>query len=120
MLPRSLIWEEFWRDLIKSDIYNNGRNNITQKYSNYQNVDGQEWIERRNELIRSFVMGATGVTPETASKRKLSGLVSVLEEIYHLRDLNLITPFAFRRNVVIYSVTNSKLATQIMASTQGC
>ena len=107
---------------VTNDIYYNDRDNISQKYSEYSyltTLDEKEWINERNVVVRSFVEGATGVIPERDSKRKVRNFVSVLEEVYHLRDLNLITPFAFRRNVVIYSVTNSKLATQIMASSSG-
>ena len=99
---------------VTNDIYYDGRDNISQKYSDYSyltTLDEKEWINERNVVVRSFVEGATGVIPERDSKRKVRNFVSVLEEVYHLRDLNLITPFAFRRNIVIYSVTNSKLAT---------
>ena len=40
--------------------------------------------------------------------KKINVLAHSIEQIYYTRNLNLITPFAFKRNLVLYSITNSK------------
>ena len=103
--------------LVKDVIYNDGRDNILLKYANYDylsSVKKVDWINERNGVLCSFVQGATGVNPVNGTKRKVNCLASVIEQIHHLRDPNLVTPFASRQNVFIYSVTGSRLATKIM------
>ena len=109
-------------ELIKDDVSKDGRENILLKYkdlSYVSSVDPVQWIEQRNAVLRSFLCGATGCNPPKDSQRKVGGMVNLLEQIHHLRDLNLITPFSFRQNLVIYSSTNSKIASQIFGSSRG-
>ena len=45
--------------------------------------------------------------------KKVNSLVHCVEQVLHARNSNLISPFAFRRNLLVYAETRSKLACQI-------
>ena len=42
------------------------------------------------------------------NSKKVHALAHAVEQILYAKNLNLITPFAFQRNLIVYSITNSK------------
>ena len=94
------------------DIYQDGVN-ITKEYKNMQTlkmIKPQRWVKQRNPLLLSFLNGVTGVTVDNSSEKKINAFTHIVEQIYYTRNLNIITPFSFRQNLVMYSSTHSKTA----------
>ena len=73
-------------------------------------------MQDRNTLLLAFLAGCTRVEPTSTDKRKLKSLTHAVEQIIHVRNLNAITPFAFQRNLISYSVTQSKTAVQLQGA----
>ena len=94
------------------DIYQDGVN-IMKEYKDMQMfkmIKPQRWLKQRNPLLLSFLNGVTGVTVDNSSEKKINAFTHVVEQIYYTRNLNIITPFSFRQNLVMYSSTHSKTA----------
>ena len=100
--------------LINKAIFNDGRN----AQFDYKNtsIDQTEWVSKRNKVLLEFLSSATGVDINKSSTKKRNAFTHSVEQIYYTRNLNLVTPFAFQRNVVQYSLTNSKLCTTLTGS----
>ena len=94
------------------DIYQDGVN-IMKEYKDMQMlkmIKPQRWLKQRNPLLLSFLNGVTGVTVDNSSEKKINAFTHIVEQIYYTRNLNIITPFSFRQNLVMYSSTHSKTA----------
>ena len=52
----------------------------------------------------------------TPNSKKIHALANAIEQVLYGKNLNLTTPFAFQRNLIVYSITNSK----DVASLTGC
>ena len=53
-------------------------------------------------------------------KKNLSALAHCMEQVSYTRNLNIITPFAFKRKLVMYSVTNRKELVTVNKKWEGC
>ncbi|CAC5383120.1 unnamed protein product [Mytilus coruscus] len=106
---------EILGDIINPAIYKDGRNNISNQYKD-MNIDKIQWLEQRNPLLSSFVNHTTAYDISNRNEKKVNAIVYSIEQIYYTRNIKLVTPFAFQRNVVVFSLTNSKLC----ASLTGC
>ncbi|XP_072051413.1 uncharacterized protein [Amphiura filiformis] len=74
-------------------------------------IDLNSWISYRNTALTSFLQGIAGTVNST---RKEYCIAKAIEGIYYLRNpSHVILPLGFSENVVSYSVTNSKIATNI-------
>ena len=130
---KSLTWSNLSRDLknkiihlagelgrlINNDIFEDGKSNVTSQYKDLdqlKNMKPLNWIQKRNILLQSFVENCTG----EINSKKINALAHSIEQIYYTRNLNLITPFAFKRNLVLYSITNSKELTTMNKKWEGC
>ena len=94
------------------DIYQDGVN-IMKEYKDMQMlkmIKPQRWLKQRNPLLLSFLNGVTGVTVDNSSEKKINAFTHIVEQIYYTRNLNIITPFSFWQNLVMYSSTHSKTA----------
>ncbi|CAC5357945.1 waaF [Mytilus coruscus] len=80
------------------------------------NIDKIKWLEQRNRLLSSFVNHTTAYDISNINEKKINAIVHSIEQIYYTRNIKLVTPFAFQRNVVAFSLTNSKRC----ASLTGC
>ena len=67
----------------------------------------------RNPVLLSFLNGVTGVTVDNSSEKKNNAFTHIVEQIYYTRNLNIITPFSFRQNLVMHSSTHCKTAVQL-------
>ena len=75
------------------------------------------WIQERNILLQCFVENCTGVKlKREINSKKINALAHSIEQIYYTRNLNLITPFAFKRNLVL----NSKEFATMNKKWEGC
>ena len=45
--------------------------------------------------------------------KKLNAVTNAIDQIYFARNLNIIMPFAFKRNLITYSFTHSKTAAKL-------
>ena len=58
----------------------------------------------------------TGVSINDKRTKKLNAFSQLIEQVLYTRNLNIVTPFSFKRNLVMYSVTNSKTAVKLQSS----
>ena len=93
--------------VISRDIY---QDSLTQLKTYEEPSEVLPWLTQRNDMLIKFLTSATN-TPlnNDISKKKANALTHLIEQAIYLRNLNTITPFAFTRNVVQYSITGSKL-----------
>ncbi len=74
-------------------------------------IDLNSWVSNRNAALTAFLQGIAGTVK---SSRKEYCIAKAVESIYYLRNpSNIILPLGFSENVVAYSITNSKIATNI-------
>ena len=79
------------------------------------------WIQEHNILLQSFPGNCTDVKlKREINSKKINTLAHFIEQTYYTHNLNLITPFAFKRNLVLYSITNSKELATMNKKWEGC
>ena len=97
--------------IISSDLFVKGQN-IAKQYKDIKELtkyDLKQWIKNRNPVLTEFLMDCTEVKLDsTSNSRKIHALTHAIEPVLYGKNLNLITPFAFQRNLTVYSITNSK------------
>ena len=72
-------------------------------------IEPFSWIKKRNPLLNSFLEGRTSVNiNKETNEKKVNAFAHSIEQVMYTRNLHIITPFSFKRNLVLYSVTNSK------------
>ena len=110
--------------LISNNIFEDGRSNVASQYKDLdqlKNMTPLNWIQERNILLQSFVENCTGVKfKREINSKKITALAHSIEQIYYTHNLNLIIPFAFKGNLVLYSITNSKELATINKKWEGC
>ena len=107
--------------IIEKNLYNDGLA-ISKEYRDIAKLKSAEpklWLKNRNELVLSFLEGATNINLNHENEKKINALTHTVEQIYYSRNLNTITPFAFKRNLVTYTLTHSKQAVQIYSNWEG-
>ena len=62
--------------------------------------DATSWLNDRNKLLFSFLQRVTGVSSVSANEKKVNALVHTVEQVYYTQNLNKITTFAFKRNLI--------------------
>ena len=104
--------------LIKKEIYEDGLRTSKgyKDISLLKSVSCSSWLEERNTLLTSFIMGLSGAEIRNENEKKLNAVTHAVEQIYYARNLNIITPFAFKRNLITYSLTHSKTAVKLYGS----
>ena len=71
------------------------------------------WLSERNNLLISFLKGATGISGKDETDKKLNVLTHAVKQVYYARNLNIITPFAFKRNLITFCLIHSELAVKL-------
>ena len=102
-------------DLIKKDIYREGQRNIATYKDLTTDIESNDWLHHQNQVLVAFLKGCCKLDNSSGDK-KLNALVHSVEQVLYTRNLNVITPISFRRNVVQYSISGSKMSTQINGS----
>ena len=77
-----------------------------------KNVRPVEWFESQNLIVTSFLKGCAGTTAKSSPK-KINALVHAVEQIQFARNLLAVTPFAFNRNLVNFSMSHSKSSVEL-------
>ena len=97
--------------IISSDLFVEGQN-IAKQHKDIKELtkyDLKSWIQKRNPVLTSFFTGCTGIKLDSAqNSKKVHALAHAVEQVLYAKNLNLITPFAFQRNLIVYSITISK------------
>ena len=85
-------------------------------------IEPFSWIKKkRNPLLNSFLEGCTSVNiNKENNEKKLIAFAHSVEQVMYTRNLNIMTPFSFKRNLVLYSVTNSKELSTMNKKWEGC
>ena len=92
---------------------------VSGEYKNFSylnNIDAHYWLSKRNSVLISFLENLTGVSINDKRTKKLNAFSQLIEQVLYTRNLNIVTPFSFKRNLVMYSVTNSKTAVKLQSS----
>ena len=77
--------------------------------------------KKRNPLLNSFLEGFTLVNINKGNnEKKVIAFAHSIEQVMYTRNLKIITPFSFKRNLVLYSVTNSKELSTMNKKWEGC
>ena len=104
--------------IIEKTLYNDGLA-VSKQYKDTAKLKSTEpklWLKNRNELVLSFFEGASNINLNHENEKKNNALTHEVEQIYYSRNLNTITPFAFKRNLVTYTLTHSKQDIQIYSN----
>ena len=101
--------------LIKKEINEDGLRTSKgyKDISLLKSVSYSSWLDERNTLLISWIMGLSGAEIRNENEKKLNTVTHAVEHIYYARNLNIITPFAFKRNLITYSLTHSKTAVKL-------
>ena len=79
-------------------------------------INVSDWLSERNPCFISFLSSATGVAINDSRTKKMNAFSHLIEQVLYTRKLNLVTPFSFKRNLIMYSITNSKTAVNLQSS----
>ena len=110
--------------VISNDIFDDGKLNVASQHKNIDIVNEVEplsWIKELNPLLQGFLQkcAAIDINRENNDK-KINVLAHSIEQVLYRRNVNFVTPFAFKRNLVLYSVTNSKELANMNRKWEGC
>lgn len=100
----------FLGKMIQQSLYNDGMDCI-QNYS--KQTDAHQWLSKQNSILLAFLEGCTGISPTTNNEKKMNSLIHIVEQVLYARNLVVVCPFAFQRNVVQYSYSRSKVCTTL-------
>ena len=106
--------------IINTDIFENTKS-ANNEYKNID-IDKHHWIKGCNKLLVQFLQSATGCKDISDNEKKTNAFTHLLEQVHYARNLKYVSPFAFQRNVVSYSLTNSKICTNLTGhwESSGC
>ena len=97
--------------IISSDLFVEGQN-IAKQHKDIKELtkyDLKSWIQKRNPVLTSFLTECTGIKLDSAqNSKKVHALAHAVEQVLYAKNLNLINPFPFQRNFIVYSITNFK------------
>ena len=110
--------------VISNYIFDDGKLNVASQHKNIDilnEVEPLSWIKERNPLLQGFLQkcAAIDINRENNDK-KINALAHSIEQVLYIRNINIVTPFAFKRNLVLYSVTNSKELANMNRKWEGC
>lgn len=77
-------------------------------------IEKLKWYEGRNQLLRKFLEGCSGVDPASSSQKKINSLLHSVEQVMYTQNNNIITPFSFSRNIISYLTSKSRTVSSIM------
>ena len=72
------------------------------------------FISNINPVLRSFLFSIMNVKID--SPKKAISFAQSIEHLYHTQNLNLISPLCFLQNLLIYSSTHSKSASNTLST----
>lgn len=103
--------------IIERDLYHDSIK-VTKESSSMilSDINKEQWLEERNKALIGFITGCTGSSGKNSDEKKTNSLIHVVEQVLNTRNLTAVCPFAFQRNLVQFSVTGSKLATNLLGA----
>ena len=81
-----------------------------------KSIQPNMWLKSRNMCLVNFLQGVTGVDYPDRTAKKENAFCHLIEQVLYTRNLNIVIPFAFKRNLITYCVTNSKTAVQLQGA----
>ena len=85
-----------------------------------KNINASDWLSKRNPCLISFLSSAIGEAINdlrTKKQNKKNQAFSPLtKQVLYTRKLSLVTPVSFKRNLMMYSKTNSNTAVKLQSS----
>ena len=72
-----------------------------------KSIKPDAWLSDRNPCLVHFLQGVTGVDGESITSKKENAFCHLIEQVLYKCNLNILTPFPFKRNLITYSITNS-------------
>ena len=72
-----------------------------------KNIDARTWLEKCNQVIVAAVKGLSGEQESNFNK------CLAVEQMYSLPGRCHVSPFSFLTNIVLLTITNSKLAVNL-------
>ena len=81
-------------------------------------LDSKEFLKSCNQMLTTFLLSVTGRDIETMDKLMLYRFSVCIENIYHLKNSNLILPHCFVSNLIQRTTSGSRTVTEINAKTQ--
>ena len=82
-------------------------------------MNSEIYSEQRNSLLVSFLSGVTGMDYKRENEKIKFSIASCIENIYFLRNLNLVLPYTFVANLVQSYTSGSKTVSVINGKTTG-
>ena len=58
----------------------------------------------------------TGLSINDKKTKKLNAFSHLIEQVLYTRNLNIVIPFSFKQNLLMYSVTNSKTEVKLRST----
>ena len=78
--------------------------------------DPQNWLNERPKELLSLLMNLCQLESVKFDDKKSYLLAKLVEQMYHLRNTHILLPLSLRENVLFYSLTSSKRATNFVNS----
>ena len=103
---------------IERDLYSDSLK-VTKECENLANndINKDEWLNERNSVLIGFLKGCTSMSDtQNPTEKKKNSLIHTVEQVLNTRNLTTVSPFSFQRNLVQYSITGSKVATNLLGS----
>ena len=103
--------------IIERDLYQDSLEVTKQSQSITScDINKQQWLTERNSALLGFLTGCTGVNIENIEEKKTNSLIHSVEQVLNTQNLTTVSPFSFQRNLVQFTITGSKLATNLLGS----
>lgn len=107
--------------LIREDLENEKEkmSDSCKSFENLSQLNYRNWYQQRNKLLTSFIFGCTGVNETHESPKKFNAAIHSVEQIIYTKNINIVTPFSFMRNILMYTVSKSKMACNVLGVSEG-
>ena len=95
-------------NLIKSDL-DNEKTAMAKQCCDFSSLILNQ--ENGIGIVTSFLHGCAG--DNTGKDKKLNSCLHAIEQIIYAKNNNVVTPFSLERNIIMYLISKSKLASMI-------
>ena len=102
--------------IIESD-FNSEKSTMAAECSslvNLTSIEPRKWYNDHNELLTDYLHGCTRVSSEAIKEKKFNSCLHDVQQIIYARNNDVVTLFAFQKNIMSYVISKSKAACAIM------
>ena len=78
-----------------------------------KSIIGGACLSHRNPCFVISLQSVAGGEGQSIKKKKENALYRLIQQVLYTYNLNIIMSFAFTRNLITYSITNSKTTVQL-------